>query len=112
MLERPAIGSLPVRNRDPPSASTVELDDEVWPPTLIFVRKKRGVRVCVYMTAPRKKACISLDSFGRIVTFQWVTANPNKKSFPFDFVIRCSRVGTRPAASYSGTVAQFLLVTK
>jgi hypothetical protein len=30
---------------------------------------------------PRKKACISLDSFGRIGTFQWVTANPNKKIF-------------------------------
>jgi hypothetical protein len=28
---------------------------------------------------PSKKACISLDSFGGIVTFQWVTANPNKK---------------------------------
>jgi hypothetical protein len=30
---------------------------------------------------PREKAWISLDSFGRIGTFQWVTANPNKKSF-------------------------------
>ena len=29
---------------------------------------------------PSKKACISLDSFGGIRTFQWVTANPNKKS--------------------------------
>jgi hypothetical protein len=28
---------------------------------------------------PRKKAWISLDSFGRIGTFQRVTANPNKK---------------------------------
>jgi hypothetical protein len=28
---------------------------------------------------PSKKACISLDSFGGIGTFQWVTANPNKK---------------------------------
>jgi hypothetical protein len=30
-------------------------------------------------TNPNKKACISLDSFGRIGAFQWVTANPNKK---------------------------------
>jgi hypothetical protein len=29
----------------------------------------------------RKKACISLDLFGGIGTFQWVTANPNKKFF-------------------------------
>jgi hypothetical protein len=28
---------------------------------------------------PRKKAWISLESLGRIGTFQWVTANPNKK---------------------------------
>jgi hypothetical protein len=28
---------------------------------------------------PRKKAWISLDSFGRFVAFQWVTENPNKK---------------------------------
>jgi hypothetical protein len=28
---------------------------------------------------PRKKAWISLDSFGRFGAFQWVTANPNKK---------------------------------
>src|ERR1700733_6633437 len=31
---------------------------------------------------PRKKPWISLDSFGRIGTFQWVTTNPNKKIFP------------------------------
>jgi hypothetical protein len=31
---------------------------------------------------PRKNAWISLDSFGRIGTFQGVTANPNKKIFP------------------------------
>src|SRR4029077_18302335 len=30
---------------------------------------------------PSKKAWISLDSFGRIGTFQWVTTNPNKKIF-------------------------------
>jgi hypothetical protein len=30
---------------------------------------------------PRKKAWISLDSFGRIGTYQGVTANPNKKIF-------------------------------
>jgi hypothetical protein len=30
---------------------------------------------------PRKKAWISLDSFGRIGTFQWITANPSKKIF-------------------------------
>jgi hypothetical protein len=29
---------------------------------------------------PRKKAWISLESFGRIGTFQRVTANPNKKN--------------------------------
>jgi hypothetical protein len=29
---------------------------------------------------PRKKAWISLDSFGRIVVFQRVTVNPNKKT--------------------------------
>jgi hypothetical protein len=29
---------------------------------------------------PSKKACISLDSLGRIGAFQGVTANPNKKS--------------------------------
>jgi hypothetical protein len=28
---------------------------------------------------PSKKACISLDSLGRIGGYQWVTANPNKK---------------------------------
>jgi hypothetical protein len=33
----------------------------------------------------RKKAWISLDSFGRIGPFQWVTANPNKKIFPARF---------------------------
>src|SRR6202453_2866902 len=27
----------------------------------------------------RKTTCISLHSLGRIGTFQWVTANPNKK---------------------------------
>jgi hypothetical protein len=37
---------------------------------------------------PRKKAWISLDSFGRIGTFQWVTANPNKKIFPALFLAR------------------------
>ena len=31
---------------------------------------------------PRKKAWISLDSFGRIVTYQWVTANPSKNFLP------------------------------
>jgi len=31
---------------------------------------------------PRKKAWFSLDSFGRIQTFQRVTENPNKKIFP------------------------------
>jgi hypothetical protein len=35
---------------------------------------------------PRKKAWISLDSFGRIGPFQWVTANPNKKIFPARFL--------------------------
>jgi hypothetical protein len=29
---------------------------------------------------PNKKAWISLDSFGRIGAFQWVTAIPNKKN--------------------------------
>ncbi len=29
---------------------------------------------------PRKKAWISLDSFGRFGAFQWVMANPNKKN--------------------------------
>jgi hypothetical protein len=29
------------------------------------------------------KACISLDSFGRIRAFQWVTANPNKYFLSF-----------------------------
>jgi hypothetical protein len=32
-------------------------------------------------TNPRKKAWISLDSFGRFGTFQWLTANPSKKFF-------------------------------
>jgi hypothetical protein len=31
---------------------------------------------------PSKKACISLDFFGGIGTFQWVTTNPNKKKSP------------------------------
>jgi hypothetical protein len=31
---------------------------------------------------PREKAWISLDSFGRIWTYQGVTTNPNKKIFP------------------------------
>ena len=35
---------------------------------------------------PSKKACISLDSFGGIGTFQWVTANPNKKIFLLRFL--------------------------
>jgi hypothetical protein len=30
---------------------------------------------------PSKTAWISLDYFGRIVIFQWVTANPNKNIF-------------------------------
>jgi hypothetical protein len=39
---------------------------------------------------PRKKAWISLDSFGGIWTFQRVTANPNK-NFPFSIssVAKC-----------------------
>jgi hypothetical protein len=32
-------------------------------------------------TIPRKKAWISLDSFGRFGTFQWLTTNPSKKIF-------------------------------
>jgi hypothetical protein len=31
----------------------------------------------------RKSPCISLDSFGGIVTFQWVTAEKNKKTSAF-----------------------------
>jgi hypothetical protein len=38
---------------------------------------------------PRKKAWFSLDFFGRIQTFQRVTANPNKKIFP-RFIVRLS----------------------
>jgi hypothetical protein len=41
---------------------------------LKFLKKIQG--------KPRKKACISLFSLGRIGTFQWVTANPNKKIWP------------------------------
>jgi hypothetical protein len=42
------------------------------------------VRLCVdkrkqIQINPRKKACISLNSFGPIEAFQWVTANPNEK---------------------------------
>jgi hypothetical protein len=40
---------------------------------------------------PSKKACISLDSFGGIETFQWVTANPNKKIFLFVFFTKLRR---------------------
>jgi hypothetical protein len=41
---------------------------------------------------PNKKAWISLDSFGRIGTFQWVTANPNKKTlFPYHTVPKMSQ---------------------
>jgi hypothetical protein len=40
---------------------------------------------------PNKIAWISLDSFGRIGTFQWVTANPNKK-----FLFLGQRVGGHP----------------
>jgi hypothetical protein len=41
---------------------------------------------------PNKKAWISLDSFGRIGTFQWVTANPNKKKlFPYHTVAKISQ---------------------
>jgi hypothetical protein len=42
---------------------------------------------------PRKKAWISLDSFGRIGTFQWVTVNPNKKILPADSLPEESRAG-------------------
>jgi hypothetical protein len=37
-----------------------------------FVQGKQG--------KPRKIPWISLDSFGRIGTFQWVTPNPNQKN--------------------------------
>jgi hypothetical protein len=50
-------------------------------------------------TNPRKKAWISLDSFGRIGAFQWVTANPNKKSFSSSFGARAERP---PGAWMSG----------
>src|SRR5271168_3361494 len=41
---------------------------------------------------PSKKAWISLDSFGRIGTFQWVTANPNKKIFsPVTLCPKCHK---------------------
>jgi hypothetical protein len=34
----------------------------------------------LFQGKPRKKTWISLDSFGRIGTYQWVTANPNEKN--------------------------------
>ena len=47
---------------------------------------------------PRKKAWFSLDSFGRIQTFQRVTANPNKKIFPRFIVRRSLGAGLSSAA--------------
>jgi hypothetical protein len=43
--------------------------------------KKDGEGYPIIILGPRKKAWISVDSFGRIETFQWVTTNPNKKIF-------------------------------
>jgi hypothetical protein len=45
------------------------------------VRYLRQINANKSKEKPRKKAWISLDSFGRIRPFQWVTANPNKKIF-------------------------------
>ncbi len=45
-------------------------------------RQTKASKTKLIQGNPRKKAWISLDSFGRIGTFQWVTANPNKKTFP------------------------------
>ena len=53
---------------------------------------------------PRKKAWISLDSFGRIGAFQWVTANPNKNSFPFCLRRRRPR-RTHPSLNHNSTAS-------
>jgi hypothetical protein len=44
----------------------------------------------ILLLPPRKIACISLESFGRIEAFQWVTANPIKKSFCRGSMDTCS----------------------
>jgi hypothetical protein len=49
---------------------------------------------------PRKKAWISLDSFGRIGPYQWVTTNPNKKIFsPVTLCLKCHKPMVAPAPS-------------
>jgi hypothetical protein len=50
---------------------------------------------------PRKFAYISLDSFGRIGTFQWVTANLNKKTFPALCSLEMPQTGASSAFSRS-----------
>ena len=52
-------------------------------------RRRTGSAAKQIQAKPRKKAWISLDSFGRIRTFQWVTTNPNKKSFPVILCLNC-----------------------
>jgi hypothetical protein len=66
---------------------------------------------------PRKKACISLDSFGRNGAFQWVTANPNKKSGRASArVSGCEQNGsTSQASHFSGhqrIISKFLIFAK
>jgi hypothetical protein len=51
---------------------------------------------------PSKKAWISLDSFGRIGPFQWVTANPNKKIFSLFRALRERPVWARASVPVRG----------
>jgi hypothetical protein len=60
---------------------------------------------------PRKKAWISLDSFGRFWAFQWVTANPNKKNLSL-FQPGAERLKPSSAQAFCSGAGVFLPVGK
>jgi hypothetical protein len=53
------------------------LDPRIQPERELAPNKTKQIQI-----KPRKKAWISLDSFGRIGAFQWVTGEKNRKKFP------------------------------
>src|SRR6202042_2807319 len=66
---------------------------------------------------PRKKACISLFSLGRIGTFQWVTANPSKKIWPCvnsRLGLRAKRLTSQPSiiSGHQRIISKLLIFAK
>ena len=61
------------RRREAGRARRADADEPLTPSSAPNKSKENQIK-------PRKKAWISLDSFGRIRTFQRVTANPSKKN--------------------------------